>query len=197
MEKYLKNTIERFATFWWGEKGLTTLLAMLMLGFIIEPLIATDSARIAVGILLSCVLISGIGNVSKKLIPRIFASLVTLTAITLTWLLEYVPDRTMAIFATLSQLACMILLTAVTLSYVFQAGPVTAHRVRGAVAAYILIGLSWAFIYQCIDLTLPGAFSSAYHPGVCGRPRAEPESHLLQFRYVDHARLRRHRSGTS
>jgi len=159
MAQHLKNTIERFANFWWGEKGLTTLLAILMLGFIIEPLIDTDSSRIAVGILLSCVLISGAGNVSKKLIPRIFFGLLTLTAITLTWLQKYFPDGTLAIWVALSSLVCLILLTIVIFRHVFQAGPVTADRVRGAVAAYILIGLSWSFIYQCIDLTLSGAFS--------------------------------------
>jgi Ion channel len=159
MERYLENTIERFAKFWWGEKGLTILLAMLMLAFIIEPLIDTESARISVGILLCFVLVAGVGNVSKNKIPRIFAGLLTLTAITLTWLQRYVPDGTLAIWVALSSLACLTLLTIVTLRHVFQAGPVTADRVRGAVAAYILLGLSWAFIYQCLDLALPGAFS--------------------------------------
>jgi hypothetical protein len=159
MRKHLQSTTKRFAAFWWGDKGLTTLLAMQLLAFVVGPLIDRESARIVIGILFSLILVSGVGNVSKKLIPRIFVGLLTFTAVAFMWLQRYVLDRTMAIWSTVSTLACMFLLTVVVLRHVFQAGPVTADRVRGAIAAYVLIGLCWAFIYHFIDLTLPGAFS--------------------------------------
>lgn len=159
MKQHLQNTIKRFAAFWWGEKGLTALLAMLLLAFVISPLIDRESARIAISLLFTLILVSGVGNVSKKVIPRILAGLLAFTAITVVWLQRYFPDRNLAIWAALSTLVCLILLTAVTLRHVFQAGPVTADRVRGAIAAYVLIGLTWAFIYHAIDLKLPGAFS--------------------------------------
>ena len=173
MGQHLQSTTERFAAFWWGDKGLTTLLAMQLLAFVIGPLIDRESARIAIGILFSLILVSGVGNVSKKLIPRIFAGLLTFTAVALMWLQRYFPDRTLAIWSVLSAIACLILLTVVVLRHVFQAGPVTADRVRGAIGAYVLIGMSWAFIYHFIDLTLPGAFSLS-------SVRADPADHERQ-----------------
>jgi hypothetical protein len=182
MKQHLQSTIERFAAFWWGQKGLTTLLAMQLIAFVVGPLIKSDSARIVISLLFSLILVSGVGNVSKKPVPRILAGLLALTAITLTWLQRYVPSGTLAIWAALSTLSCLILLTAVTLRHVFQVGPVTADRVRGAIAAYVLVGLSWAFIYHSIDLTLPGAFSLS-------AVRAEPVDHervqdLAYFSFV-------------
>jgi hypothetical protein len=170
----MKNTFDRFAAFWWGDKGLTTLLAMLMIAFIVSPLIDTESARIITGILFSLILVSGVGNVSKKVLPRVFAGLLTFAAITLTWLLHYAPDRILAIWAFVFRLIFLILLTAVILRHVFQAGPVTRDRVQGAIAAYVLIGLTWAIMYHIIDLALPGAFSFS-------SVRANPVDHAREL----------------
>jgi hypothetical protein len=37
-------------------------------------------------------------------------------------------------------------------------GRETAHRVAGAVAVYLLLGLIWARLYQAVELVSPGAF---------------------------------------
>jgi hypothetical protein len=44
------------------------------------------------------------------------------------------------------------------LIYVYQEGPVTRHRIRGAIAAHLLIALVWAFGYLLIEFLIPGAF---------------------------------------
>ena len=46
----------------------------------------------------------------------------------------------------------------VVLWQVNRKGPVTGHRVRGAVAGYLLLGLSCAYAYALIDFLIPGAF---------------------------------------
>jgi hypothetical protein len=43
----------------------------------------------------------------------------------------------------------------------FRAGPVNVHRIQGAVAAYLLFGLTWAAAYQLVAALAPGAFASA------------------------------------
>jgi hypothetical protein len=35
---------------------------------------------------------------------------------------------------------------------------VTAHRIRGAILIYLLLGVMWAFTYQVVALTIPEAF---------------------------------------
>jgi hypothetical protein len=44
------------------------------------------------------------------------------------------------------------------LRYVLMAGEVTADRIHGAIAAYILMGLLWTALYLLIDQLHPGSF---------------------------------------
>ena len=47
----------------------------------------------------------------------------------------------------------------VVLGQTFRAGPVNVHRIQGAVAAYLLLGLAWALAYELVALLATGAFS--------------------------------------
>jgi hypothetical protein len=44
------------------------------------------------------------------------------------------------------------------LMYVFKEGPVTWHRIQGAVAAYLLIAIAFSIGYNLIFFLIPGAF---------------------------------------
>ena len=37
-------------------------------------------------------------------------------------------------------------------------GPVTSHRLVGAVVAYLLVGLTWAYVYDWLEVVRPGSF---------------------------------------
>jgi hypothetical protein len=45
------------------------------------------------------------------------------------------------------------------LRYILARGEVTADKIHGAIAAYILTGLLWAFVYVFIDHLYPGSFA--------------------------------------
>jgi hypothetical protein len=38
-------------------------------------------------------------------------------------------------------------------------GPITAYRIQGAIAVYLLLGLAWAHTYDLIEYLSPGAFT--------------------------------------
>lgn len=50
--------------------------------------------------------------------------------------------------------------TVVTLARVFSPGPVTSHRLVGAVAAYLLVGLTFAYAYEWLEVVRPGSFEA-------------------------------------
>ena len=41
---------------------------------------------------------------------------------------------------------------------VLREGPITVHRIRGAMALYLLIGLLWAMAYDLVETLSPGSF---------------------------------------
>jgi hypothetical protein len=56
-------------------------------------------------------------------------------------------------------LLSLLLFLAVVLGQTFRAGPVTFHRIQGAVASYLLLGVIWAHAYALVAQLRPGAFS--------------------------------------
>jgi hypothetical protein len=56
------------------------------------------------------------------------------------------------------------LFTVVTLFRVFAPGPVTTHRLVGAVAAYLLVGLTWALAYEWLETVHPGSLQAGPNP---------------------------------
>jgi hypothetical protein len=48
-----------------------------------------------------------------------------------------------------------------TLSMVYRDGPVTSHRIRGAIAAYFLVAVAYAKVYALIYYLLPDAFTTS------------------------------------
>ena len=51
----------------------------------------------------------------------------------------------------------MAILVVMTLKQTFLPGPVSVHRVMGGIAAYLLIGVTWAFGYKLLLEMIPGA----------------------------------------
>jgi hypothetical protein len=69
-----------------------------------------------------------------------------------------------------ARLLSFLCLLVVVLGQTLRSGPVTFHRIQGAVAAYLLLGVLWAQLYSLTALLRPGAFSGAVN--VADGPRA-------------------------
>ena len=73
----------------------------------------------------------------------------------------YAPGSTLAMLSGVDTLAPLALFTFMILVRVFRSGPVTRDRILGAVAAYLLFGMTWASAYHILAAHLPEAFSGA------------------------------------
>ena len=74
----------------------------------------------------------------------------------------------------------LAILVVMTLRQTFRPGPVSVHRVMGGVAAYLLIGLTWAFGYKLLMEQRPDAIH--FQAFIGGIPTSEP-SRLIQFSF--------------
>jgi len=52
-----------------------------------------------------------------------------------------------------------ILYCVVILTRVLKKGPITIHRIEGAIAAYLLLGFGWATAYEIVEYLNPGSFT--------------------------------------
>lgn len=147
---------ERFA-----DQGLSALLALqLALIFLVEPLAAVGlepllvvTKILATGLIFALVLGS---RQRGALIVVIFSGAVRIMA-HLTELLWPGPATEVA-----DAIGAMLVLLAVTwviFGVVFGPGPITSHRVRGAIVLYLTIALVFGWLYLLIAAVVPGAFS--------------------------------------
>lgn len=149
--------------FWAQDRGLSIFLALLVLHVFVMPALTgrTLIGRLAGDLLLSLLLLAGVVSISQRRRLLLLATICTLTAVVVRWTHWLVPAADLVFYADLASMATLSLLAIVVLAQVFRPGPVTGHRIRGAVAVYLLMGLIWAFAYELIAYQDAAAFAGA------------------------------------
>ena len=155
-----------FKRFWSSDTSLTVLLTFLViLIFLVYPVYGISYVRLIITILFSLILVSGVSMVLKKPRLGIAVGIFVFLCILINGLELFFPDA-LALWATLFNFICCGLLVIIILSMVFREAHITLNHVLGAVAAYLLLGLMWAFLYQAVALLSPEAFKRASIVGV-------------------------------
>jgi hypothetical protein len=145
--------------FWSDETGLTGLLIFFLGYFIVlNSLSEFWSGRLVAHIFFSLVIVAGVLATFKKRWLSFFVIVLAIASLALNWAGEIQPGKGLAVLTTGLSLIYLGVLLAVVIAQVFRDGPVTAHRIRGAIAIYLLLGVMWAFAYQVVALTIPQAF---------------------------------------
>lgn len=133
---------------------------LLLFVFIVGPVSDLKPGfRAFIDIFLGVVLVSGIQATIKKS-SAIFA--VTLVALAIGSSLIRIPYHDNFAFKVASELFHVFavgLFLYVVSAQVMKEGPITADRVRGAVASYLLIAILWAKLYALFLLLIPTSFS--------------------------------------
>jgi hypothetical protein len=167
-----------FASRWSTDLGLSVLLAALVVGlFVVRPL---EELGLASGVLIEVffagVLVAGVWTVwTHRAQAIMFASAVGI-AEAVRWVNWVAPPAGLAPWAALSSSLAVGLLMLLVLKWVFLPGPITPHRIQGAVAVYLLIGVMWAQAYEFLDTIIPRAFQ--FPSGVAG---ASARAAALQY----------------
>ena len=169
-----KPTDRPLFPFWVEDRGLSFFLAFLVLITIFVPMIRLSrSGRIGLDLVFAFMLFSGaIATIRQKTLMYLVVALTVL---------EFVADLIVEFNSSLGHLGWhtalkisgLAILVVMTLRHTFRPGQISVHRVMGGVAAYLLIGLTWAFGYQLILEERPDAihFQSAIAGSLAGEPR--------------------------
>ena len=147
-----------FSQDWWQERGLTAMLVSLILAlFVGGPLMAMESVGpLPFDIFFTMLLLSGIVAFSRRRWLAIANSVIGLVFVDLRWNSYGESKGNVALWDNLLSMLTLAILTGLVLEHVFRTGPITADRIRGAIAAYLLIGLVWTFAYALVDRAYPG-----------------------------------------
>jgi hypothetical protein len=154
-----RPVITALTRFWSDDKGLSLFSALLLIVvFVIPPFLESGSGRSLAGeITFALLLIAGVralgeGRLARRVILPV--TLVTLTVALGSWIVPVPPPLVVG-----TSLLVLLLFLVVVLMQTLRAGPVNLHRILGAVAAYLLLGLIWAAAYGLVAQLRPGAFT--------------------------------------
>ncbi len=160
--------------FWESDPGLSVFLGLLVLFlFVLPPLVEPEGSGrgLVIDVGLSVLLLAGVAAVSPHPAVRAVLFVLVVGALVVRWGPFSAPAMAGAALVT------VVAMTFVVLVQAFRAGPVNIHRIQGAVAAYLLLGLAWALAYESVALLAPGAFSAA--------SQAEPDrQRFIYFSFV-------------
>jgi Ion channel len=178
----LADIDRRLSGFWREDRHLSFFLAFLVLMTIFVPMVGESRpGRIAIDLTFSLVLLSGaIATVSKRMLMYLIFAL-TLLEFTADLIVEFNPSFIPRGADSALKVFCMAILVVMTLKQTFLPGAVNVHRVMGGVAAYLLIGLTWAFGYKLLMEMIPGAIHFQT-PLAAGVPTGEP-ARLIYFSF--------------
>src|SRR6476661_7660607 len=154
-------TMNRLSVFWSTDRSLSVFLGLLLVAvFIVLPLAEQEGMLIA-SVGFSVLLVAGVALVAKNRMTRGLVAGAAGVALIIHWTQHVVPGTGLSMMSAFSSLCFLGILAGVVFREVLNKGPITLHRVQGAVAVYLLLGLIWAFAYDMVLLSAPDAFHSS------------------------------------
>ena len=167
--------------FWVEDRGLSFFLAFLIITTIFVPMVTLSRfGRIGLGLMFALMLFSGAVATIRKTVLMYLVIALTVLEFTADLVVEFKPSFGHWGWDTAFKVSGLAILVVMTLRQTFRPGPVRVHRVMGGVAAYLLIGLTWAFGYKLLMEERPDAIH--FQTFIGGIPTSEP-SRLIQFSF--------------
>jgi hypothetical protein len=150
---------------------------------IVEIFVITPINRTGLGIglvnnvLFSLLLLVGLLAMTRHKVLQSVLSMFVALAVATHWarLVFGVPG--LEVLDSLLMLACITGFLVIVLWHVYGEGPVTGHRVMGAVAGYLLISVVFAITYSLVEYLAPGSFQM---PAALSRYN-EPQGQLFYY----------------
>ncbi|MGE5798896.1 MAG: ion channel [Syntrophaceae bacterium] len=156
----MKSIRRHVKNFWSEERSLTAFLILLIVEiFLLAPLQITGLAfRFFNGMVFVLLLLMGLLTMTKRREFQALATMIVVLTIVTRVARRFFGVAGLEVLDGLLILLCTIGFLVIVLWQVYREGPVTAHRIQGAVAGYLLLSMIFAFAYYLVETIQPGSF---------------------------------------
>lgn len=180
--KTAQTSLGRFTEIWATEFGLSVFTGLLVVEvFVVSPLATLGVLGTGlIDLVFTLLLICGAFALHPGRFLRVLVVILVGIAIALRWMAFWQPMPWVVWMGSILAVLTFGCFAAIVLKRVFEAGPVTKHRIHGAVCAYFLFGLMWAAAYAFVETALPQAFNVASGAGLSD----QPASRFVYFSFV-------------
>ncbi len=156
----MNRTTANFWDLWSSERGLTGLLIFTLAYLFVICALGDYSFGAVVGrLMFSLIIVTGVVSTFRQRWLSVLVIILALIGFSLMLLESLRQEWGLTILNAAFGIAFLLLLLGILIIQVFRKGAVTAHRIRGAIVVYLLIGGMWSFFYFIAAMTLPHAFN--------------------------------------
>lgn len=154
------HLLKKNSEFWTQDRSLTALLIYLMISiFFILPFAALGYFELVISdVVFSLILISGVFSIAPQKSVKVIMVLLAILTFIVRWIFVVNPSRPIMLAETIFTIIFLTALAILVLLQVFKEGHINFHRIQGAVAVFLLIGLIWANLFQAIHLVDESSF---------------------------------------
>ena len=151
---------QRLLRFWEGDNSMPVILALLVLLIFVWPVLITPAQPVEYvrDIAFSALLLAGAITAMKYSWLRLVVGAILGVSLLVRWAAVAWPSEALLVGREVSTLLLLALFCLIVGARVYRAGPVTSQRIMGAVAVYLLLGLSWEQGYELLHMLHPEAF---------------------------------------
>jgi hypothetical protein len=162
--------------------GPCTYLLLALLGLVlVYPYLRYGMlARVFLGVLYSVALLGGANAIGQNRRVLILSVGLAVFGIALQWTALLTGNMTILRITAVTYSAFLAITIRQVLQYILRRGPVTADKLHGALAGYIMLAFLWAFIYALIESLRPGSFA----PGIPNIGEAAVFFRFLYFSFT-------------
>ncbi|MGH8385394.1 MAG: potassium channel family protein [Pseudomonas sp.] len=140
--------------------GPCTYLLLLLLGLVLLfPFLEGGIyARTLLGILFSIVLLVGTFAIKQTRRGFIFKLGLALLGVGLQWAALWTESLAILHVAGMTYAASLAVSFSGVFRYILKRGPITADKLHGALAGYIMLAIVWSFVYAMVEIVAAGSF---------------------------------------
>jgi hypothetical protein len=148
-----------FFSWWTSDRGMTAFLIVLLIQvFFVFPLAGLGLLeRFSVDMVFSLMMIAGVVALERNRILTIVMVALTVLGVAVHWTSLYIPSFHHPVLDAAFLLGLFGTFVVLMMLHIFRGGAITLHRVLGAIAAYLSIGITWGYAYYLASMVSPGA----------------------------------------
>lgn len=155
----LRQLIEKNNAFWNEDRSLSALLFYLSINtFLIVPFAHFRAGELSFAVVYSLILLSGVFAIGDNLKAKIGVFVLAILSFLAQWALRFQDVLFLHFADDILAVLFFLALIVIVLRHIFREGDVTFHRIQGAIAVYLLIGLVFSRAYHFIYLLDPVSF---------------------------------------
>lgn len=172
----LGKLIQKNNEFWTEDRSLTALLAYVLVNtFLVLPFAHFRSGEFSYAIIYSLMLLSGVSAMGVNFHAKVAILVLAVVSFATHWILRFLPVFAIRIADDVLAMMFFIVLIFVVLKHIFREGDITFHRIQGAIAVYLIVGLVFSKAYHFVYLLDSGAF---------GMPDIQTDNESFYSRFV-------------